>query len=110
MLVEDYMTFIPAPAQPNIIYPPSGKDNLHHRLDIIICFQNHHEIRFFGKTPKNLHEHVRAFLLIYNDISDDEILVDTFRMRSFLHTLKNSARNWLHSLLAMKVMSWNDIV
>lgn len=59
---------------------------------------------------KNLHEHIRAFLMLCKIISHGEMSADAFRMYLFPHTLKDGTREWLYSLAIGNIMSCNDMV
>ncbi|XP_022883158.1 uncharacterized protein LOC111399906 [Olea europaea var. sylvestris] len=110
ILVGDYVNPIPAPVQPVVVYPPFGQPNFHLRPDVINLFQNHQDIRFFGKATENPHEHISAFLMLCEMISHEGISADAFRMRLFPHTLKDSAREWFLCLPPGSIQSWNDMV
>ncbi|XP_022899229.1 uncharacterized protein LOC111412524 [Olea europaea var. sylvestris] len=110
VLVGDYINPIPAPVQPAVVYPPFGQPNFHLRSDVINLFQNHQDIRFFGKATENPHEHISAFLMLCEVISHEGISVDAFRMKLFPHTLKDTAREWFLCLPPGSIQSWNDMV
>ncbi|XP_022883647.1 uncharacterized protein LOC111400465 [Olea europaea var. sylvestris] len=110
VLVGDYINPIPVPVQHVVVYPPFGQPNFHLRPDVINLFQNHQDIRFFGKAKENPHEHISAFLMLCEVISHEGISADAFRMRLFPHTLKDAARKWFLCLPPGRIQSWNDMV
>ncbi|KAL6573188.1 hypothetical protein OROMI_012804 [Orobanche minor] len=108
MLFGEFMIPPSLSVQTSVIYPPFGVDNFQIRPDVINLFSNNNS--FYGRTDENPYLHINRFVEVcgnfkYPNVNDEEI-----KMRLFVHTLKDRAREWLDTLPPRSITNWSEFV
>lgn len=70
-------------------------------------FQN--ALKFFGRVSENPNAHVSRFLDMCAIVEYPGVSSEAIRLRLFLYTLKDSARDWLNTCLPQSITTWNQL-
>ncbi|KAL2498120.1 Uncharacterized protein Adt_23670 [Abeliophyllum distichum] len=98
ILMGEYMMPSIVENRSSIIYPPYGHDNFQLKSDVINLFSNN--LPLYGRIDENPYYHISRFNKYCGNFKYYGINEKALRMRLFLHTLKDKAREWLDSLSA----------
>lgn len=108
MLFRDFLNRPVVENQAGIIYPSYGHPNFQLRPDVINLFSN--SLSFYGRIDENPHAHIARFMEIVSNFTYEGVNVEAIRMRLFVHTLKDKAREWIDTLPSRSITSWVELV
>ncbi|XP_022855443.1 uncharacterized protein LOC111376700 [Olea europaea var. sylvestris] len=108
MLFGDFMNPPVVENESSIVCPPYGHPNFQLRPDVISLFSN--TIPFYGRIDENPRSHVARFIENVGNFKYEDVNVEAIRMRLFVHTLKDKAREWLETLPPGSINSWLEFI
>ncbi|KAL6582327.1 hypothetical protein OROMI_006341 [Orobanche minor] len=108
MLFGEFMNPPSLSVQTSVIYPPFGVDNFQIRPDVINLFSNNNS--FYGRTDENPYLHINRFVEVCGNFKYPNVNDEAIKMRLFVHTLKDRAREWLDTLPPRSITNWSEFV
>lgn len=108
MLFRDYLNRPVVENQGGIIYPSYGHPNFQLRPDVINLFSSN--ISFYGRLDENPYNHIARFMEMVSNFTYEGVNMEAIRMRLFVHTLKDKAREWLDALPPGSITSWVELI
>ncbi|GJS64243.1 zinc finger, CCHC-type containing protein [Tanacetum coccineum] len=91
----------------NTIEIPDGNNVVPLRFDTIWLLQN--GCSFYGLRSEDPNQHLKDFLKLVDAFNLDVENREKMRMRLFLLSLCDQASNWLKSLPAGSISTWEDL-
>ncbi|XP_022158490.1 uncharacterized protein LOC111024970 [Momordica charantia] len=65
--------------------------------------------QFFGNPSEDPHLHLRYFLEVSDSFNMQEVSKEALRLKLFPYLLSDKTRDWLNSMPAESITSWNDL-
>ena len=98
--------FLPNAYIPHMaIRPPTlGNTNFEIKPSVISMLPS-----FYGRTNENPHNHLNEFIEICSTIQKGGVSDDVVKLRLFPFSLKDKAKQWLHSLPDATITSWDEL-